>query len=46
MELDDTAFPSISGLKRENGCILKATNHGKFYPAPTEDVEDLVGTLD
>lgn len=31
---------------KENGCILKATNHGKFYPVPTEDVEHLVGTLD
>lgn len=38
-------FPQYLDLK-ENGCILKATNHGKFYPAPTEDVEDLVGTLD
>lgn len=28
---------------KENGCILKATNHGKFYPAPTEDVEHLLG---
>lgn len=38
-------FPQDLDLKK-NGCILKATNHGNFNPAPTKDVEDLVGTLD